>query len=43
MVAQIEYASAIESLMYAAQYTRPNIAFAVNKLSRFISNPSVEH
>ena len=42
-VAQIEYASAIGSLMYAMHCTRPDIAFTVCKLSRFISNPSVEH
>ncbi|WJZ95599.1 hypothetical protein VitviT2T_014358 [Vitis vinifera] len=42
-VAQLEYASAIGSLMYAAQCTRADISFAVSKISRFISNPSVEH
>ncbi|RVW79629.1 Retrovirus-related Pol polyprotein from transposon TNT 1-94 [Vitis vinifera] len=42
-VAQLEYASAIGSLMYVAQCTRADISFAVSKLSRFISNPSVEH
>ncbi|RVW24418.1 Retrovirus-related Pol polyprotein from transposon TNT 1-94 [Vitis vinifera] len=42
-VAQLEYASAIGSLMYAAQCTRVDISFAVSKLSRFTSNPSVEH
>ena len=29
--------------MYDMYCTRPNIAFAVCKLSRFKSNPSVEH
>ena len=42
-VAQIEYASTIGSLMYAMHCTRPDIAFTVCKLSRFTSNPSVEH
>ena len=42
-VAQLEYASAIGSLMYATQCTRPDIAFAVSKLSRFTSNPSIDH
>ncbi|WKA10744.1 hypothetical protein VitviT2T_028301 [Vitis vinifera] len=42
-MAQLEYASAIGSLMYAAQCTRADISFAVSKLSRFMSNPSVEH
>ena len=43
VVAQLEYASAIGSLMYATQCTRPNIAFAVSKLSRFTNNPSIAH
>jgi len=43
VVAQLEYASAIGSLMYAMHCTRPDIAFAVCKMSRFTSNPSVEH
>ena len=43
IVAQLEYASAIGSLMYAMHCTRPDIAFAVFKMSRFTSNPSVEH
>ena len=42
-VAQLEYSSAIGSLMYATQCTRPDIAFAVSKLSRFTSNPNIEH
>ena len=42
-VAQLEYASAIGCLMYLMQCTRPDVAFAVSKLSRFTSNPSVEH
>ena len=37
------HASAIGSLMYAAQCTRADISFAISKLSRFISNPRVEH
>ena len=42
-VAQIEYASAIGSLMYVMHCTRANITFTVCKLSKFTSNPSVEH
>ena len=42
-VAQLEYASAIGCLMYAMTCTRPDIAFAVGKLSRFTSCPSTEH
>ncbi|KAL0303193.1 UNVERIFIED_CONTAM: Retrovirus-related Pol polyprotein from transposon TNT 1-94 [Sesamum radiatum] len=42
-IAQLEYASAIGSLMYAMHCTRLDIAFAVCKLSRFTNNPSIEH
>ena len=42
-VAQLEYASAIGCLMYLMQCTRPDISFAVSKMSRFTSNPSNEH
>ncbi|XP_075100545.1 uncharacterized protein LOC142176513 [Nicotiana tabacum] len=42
-VAQLEYASAIGSMMYAMHCTRPDIAFAICKLSRFTSNPSNDH
>uniref|UniRef100_A0A2N9H5D4 Reverse transcriptase Ty1/copia-type domain-containing protein n=1 Tax=Fagus sylvatica TaxID=28930 RepID=A0A2N9H5D4_FAGSY len=37
------FASAIGSMMYAMHCTRPDIAFAVNRLSRYTSNPSAEH
>lgn len=39
-VAQLEYASAIGCLMYATHCTRPDIAFAVSKLSQYTSNPN---
>jgi hypothetical protein len=42
-IAQLEYASAIGSMMYVMHCTRPDIAFAVNRLLRYTSNPSVEH
>jgi hypothetical protein len=42
-VAQLEYASAIGCLMYLMQCTRPDISFAVSKMSRFTSNPNNEH
>lgn len=42
-LAQLEYASAIGSFMYAMHCTRPDIAFAVCKLARFTSKPSTEH
>ncbi|KAL0336659.1 UNVERIFIED_CONTAM: Retrovirus-related Pol polyprotein from transposon TNT 1-94 [Sesamum radiatum] len=40
---QIEYSRIIGSLMYIMNCTRPDIAYAVNKLSRFTSNPSKDH
>ncbi|CAM8890474.1 unnamed protein product [Rhodiola kirilowii] len=40
---QLEYAKVICSLMYAMTSTRPDIAFAVGKLSRYTSNPSMQH
>uniref|UniRef100_A0A2N9HML0 Integrase catalytic domain-containing protein n=1 Tax=Fagus sylvatica TaxID=28930 RepID=A0A2N9HML0_FAGSY len=43
VIAQLEFASAIGSMMYAMHCTRPDIAFAVNRLSRYTSNPSAEH
>ncbi|KAK6146502.1 hypothetical protein DH2020_020371 [Rehmannia glutinosa] len=42
-VSQLRYSQVIGSLMYITNYTRPDIACAVNKLSRFTSNPSDDH
>ncbi|KAH9780112.1 CCHC-type domain-containing protein [Citrus sinensis] len=42
-VSQLEYARVIGCLMYAMTCTRPDIAFAVGKLSRYTSNPSQAH
>uniref|UniRef100_A0A2N9IVS8 Uncharacterized protein n=1 Tax=Fagus sylvatica TaxID=28930 RepID=A0A2N9IVS8_FAGSY len=42
-LAQLEFASAIGSMMYVMHCTRPDIAFAVNRLSRYTSNSSAEH
>ena len=42
-ITQLEYASAIGSMMYAMHCTRPDISFSMGKLSRFTSNPSVNH
>lgn len=42
-VSQLEYSKRIGSLMYAMISTRPDIAYAVGKLSRFTSNPSTFH
>jgi hypothetical protein len=43
VIAQLEFASAIGSMMYAMHCTIPDIAFVVNRLSRCTSNPSAEH
>nr|GFB12370.1 zinc finger, CCHC-type [Tanacetum cinerariifolium] len=42
-VDQLEYLRAIGCLMYAMTSTRPDIAYAVGRLSRFTSNPSRQH
>jgi hypothetical protein len=43
VVDQLEYARVIGCLMYAMTCTRPNIAYAVGKMSKYISNPSHIH
>ena len=40
---QLTYSQIIGSLMYLASATRPDIAFAIRKLSRFVSNPGDDH
>ena len=40
---QIPYASAIGSLMYAQICTRPDIAYIVGMLGRYLSNPGNDH
>ena len=40
---QLEYSRIIGSLMYVMNSTRPDIAYAVNKLSRFTNNPGKDH
>src|SRR6266498_2871480 len=40
---QMRYSQIIGSLMYLASATRPDISFAVRKLSRFVSNPGDDH
>nr|GEY10392.1 zinc finger, CCHC-type [Tanacetum cinerariifolium] len=42
-VDQLEYSRAIGCLMYDMTSTRPDIAYAVGRLSRFTSNPSRHH
>jgi hypothetical protein len=39
----LRYSQIIGSLMYLASATRPDISFAVSKLSRFSSNPGSDH
>ena len=38
---QLEYFQIIRSLMYLMNYTRPDITYAVSKLSRYTSNTNV--
>jgi hypothetical protein len=40
---QLRYSQIIGSLMYLASATRPDISFAVSKLSRFDSNLGDDH
>ncbi|KAA0049877.1 retrotransposon protein, putative, Ty1-copia sub-class [Cucumis melo var. makuwa] len=40
---QLEYSCIIGSLMYIMSCTRPDIAYAISKLSRYISNPGQDH
>nr|GEY94164.1 zinc finger, CCHC-type [Tanacetum cinerariifolium] len=43
LVDQLEYSKAIGYLVYAMTSTRPDIAYAVGRLSRFTSNPRRHH
>ena len=40
---QLRYSQIIGPLMYLASATRPDISFAVSKLSRFVSKPGDDH
>jgi hypothetical protein len=40
---KLRYSQIIGSLMYLASATRPDISFALSKLSRFVSNPGDDH
>ncbi|WVZ82630.1 hypothetical protein U9M48_029876 [Paspalum notatum var. saurae] len=42
-VNQLKYSRIFGSLMYLASATGPDISFAVSKLSRFMSNPGIDH
>ncbi|KAL9263744.1 Retrovirus-related Pol polyprotein from transposon TNT 1-94-like protein [Drosera capensis] len=37
------YVSAVGSLMYAQVYTRPDLAYIVGILDRYLSNPGIDH
>ena len=40
---EVPYAKAISSLMYVALSTQPNLAFAIQHLSQFITTYGAEH
>ncbi|PKA59681.1 Retrovirus-related Pol polyprotein from transposon TNT 1-94 [Apostasia shenzhenica] len=42
-MAKVLYASAVGSLMYVMVSTRPDISFVVGVVSRFMTNPGLEH
>eukprot|EP00253_Pinus_taeda_P032625 PITA_32625 len=42
-MSKVPYASVVGSLMYAMVYTRPDIAHAVEVVSRYMKNPAKEH
>ncbi|GJR31235.1 zinc finger, CCHC-type containing protein [Tanacetum coccineum] len=42
-VSQLEYSKVIGCLMYAMTCIRPDITFVVGKLSRYTSNPGIQH
>ena len=42
-ISQLEYSQAIGSLMFAMTSTRPVVAYAVRRLSKFTCNPGVQH
>jgi len=42
-VSKSEYAKIIGSAMFVMNFTRPDIAYVVSRLSRYTHNPSQEH
>ena len=42
-ISQLECSCIIGSLMYVMNCTRPDIAYSVSKLSKYTSNPGVDH
>ena len=42
-ISQTEYAKIIGSVMYLINYTRPDIAYVVSRLSYYTHNPNHDH
>jgi hypothetical protein len=42
-ISRVPYSSAVDSLMYALVFTRPDIAHAVGVIRRYMNNPSKEN
>ena len=42
-MSRVPYANAVGSLMYAMVCTRPDLAYVVSTVSRFMSNPEKQH
>nr|GEY39871.1 copia LTR rider [Tanacetum cinerariifolium] len=42
-MSKVPYANAVGSLMYLMVYTRPDIAYAVSVVSRYLANPGKNH
>ena len=42
-ISQVPYASAVVSLMYAIVCTRPDLAYAISTVSRFMLNLGKQH
>lgn len=42
-LSKLPFKEAVGSLLYLSQISRPDIAFAVNQVSSFCANPSLEH
>ncbi|GKF62567.1 hypothetical protein Tco_0182621, partial [Tanacetum coccineum] len=42
-MAKVPYASVVGIVMYAMEYTRPDITHAVGVVSEFMSNPGIKH
>jgi len=42
-ISQTDYAKIIESVMFLMNYTHPDIAYVISRLSRNTHNPSKEH